>query len=129
MAQVGGRVDARDDQVDLFSSEEAQQSQRYAVRRGAIAGESLAAICQLDLCDAQRAIQGLDMSAARPVAVGRQDADFAQCAHFLHQRQQPGGQYAIIVCDEYMHGNTILLPKPFGMLLEYLIFHRITELF
>jgi len=101
VTKIGAGVDARDDQVDRFF-EEAQRGERDAIGWGAVAGEGLCAVSESDFLDAQCAVEGFDVPASGPISVGRENCDFSQLSHFLHKREQAGGVYAIVICDQNM---------------------------
>ena len=87
VAEVGVRVDARNDQVDLFL-DHAQQRQRHAVGGRAVAGQRGGTVRKHSLADSQGAVQGLDVARGAPVTVGREHGHPPQVAHLLRQGQQ-----------------------------------------
>src|ERR1700690_3991208 len=86
MAQVCPQIYSGDYQVNrLFKITKC--GKRHTIRRSAVTGKSLRAVCQDKLTYPQRTVQRFNMSASRPVSIRGQDANLSKFTHFLRKCQ------------------------------------------
>ncbi len=101
VADVRVGIDPRNHQVHLV--DKSKQRQGDAVGRGAVGHKAGCPVGQQGLCDADRALERLDVPGGRPVAVRGENGDICDLAHGLGKGQESRRLDAVVIGNEDMH--------------------------